>query len=510
MKKVISLLTTLFILHAYTQATVKPNSLFSNNGVIQQGVEIPVWGTANVNEKITVEFAGQTASTVATNGKWMIKLKPLKASNTAYTMTIKGENTVTISNVLIGEVWLCSGQSNMGFPVRSVKPVGEYAKAEEVLKDAENYPLIRQFSVPLIKHTSTPAITDDANGKWYVCNSVNAKDFTAVGYFFARELHKKLNIPIGIIKSAYGGTAIENWISKETLDAFPELKSIFENFEKQMTEFPKKLADYEKNEKYLLEEYSRDSSNAVQLGKPLPRKPAAPMSPVERGGPTGLWNTMVSPLVPYPVKGCVWYQGEANAGRGLQYRTLLPALINSWRKAWNAEELPFIIIQIPGWKNHFPELREAQLLTTQKLKNTSMVVITDCDDTVDVHPGNKEPVGIRASLQARALVYGEKNLVHSGPTFKSMKIEGNKIILSFDYVGGGLEAKGGVLKDFVIAGADKKFVPANAVIEKNKVVVWADGIEKPVAARLGWRLNPQVNLYNKEGLPATAFRTDIE
>ena len=491
-------------------ATVKPNTLFSNNGVLQQGVAVPVWGTANNNESVTVQFAGQTLTTTATNGKWMVTLQPLKASNTPATMVITGENTVTINNLLVGEVWLCSGQSNMGFPVRSVRALPPYASVTEVMRDAQNYPLLRQYTIPLIKSVTRPAIKDDANGKWLTCDSINVKNFSAVAYFFARELQRKLQVPVGIINSSYGGTAIENWISKETLESFPELNSLFTNYQKALSDFPKKLEDYQKNEKYLLEAYSRDSADARQYNREMPRKPSPPMSPAERGGPTGLWNTMVYPLIPYAIKGCVWYQGEANAGRGLQYRTLLPALINSWRFAWHNADIPFIIIQIPGWKNHAPELREAQWLTTQKVKNSSMVVITDCDDTVDVHPGNKEPVGIRAALQAKALVYGEKKTEYMGPVYESMKVDGNKVILTFSHCNGGLEAKGGELKDFTIASSDKKFVPAKAVIEKNKVVLTAEGIDKPVAVRLGWRLCPQVNLYNKDGLLASSFRTDVE
>jgi sialate O-acetylesterase len=217
---------------------------------------------------------------------------------------------------------------------------------------------------------------------------------------------------------------------------------------------------------------------------------------------------MISPLIPYPIKGCVWYQGEANGGRGLQYRTLLPALINSWRKSWGLGDFPFLIVQIPGWKGHQPELREAQLLTWQKLPNTAMTVINDCDDTSDVHPGNKQPVGERLALAARAIAYGD-NIEYSGPVYKTMKIDGNKAILTFTHVGKGLMAKNGELKDFVIAAADKKFVAAKAEIMGNMVIVSAEGINNPVAVRLGWRFSPQVNLYNKDGLPATPFRTDV-
>jgi sialate O-acetylesterase len=490
------------------QATVKPNSLFADNMVLQRGVEVPVWGTAKDGESVTVEFLGQKRTTVTSNGKWIIKLAALKEGG-PFEMRITGENTVTIKNILVGEVWLCSGQSNMGFPVRSVRAIGNYPKVDEVLKDAQNYPMVRQFAIPLKKYTATPAIVDDVNGKWKVCDSITAKDFTAVGYFFARELYKKLNIPIGIINSSYGGTQCENWISKETLESFPELSSIFTNYQKAMSEFAGKVEKYKVDEAKLLEKYSADSAIAVTAKKELPRKPTIPLTPAERGGPTGLYNTMISPLMPYAIKGAVWYQGEANGGRGLQYRTLLPALINNWRSKWGIGDFPFLIVQIPGWKGHQPELREAQLLTWQKVPNTTMTVINDCDDTLDVHPGNKQPVGERLSLAARAIAYGEK-IEYAGPVYESMKIDGSTIILSFSHLGKGLVAKDGELKDFVIAGSDKKFVPAKAVIKGNTVVVSADGINNPVAVRLGWRLSPQVNLYNQEGLPATPFRTDIQ
>ncbi len=487
------------------KADVKPNSLFGPNGVLQQGVEVPVWGTASIGEKVVVEFAGQKMQTVSTDGKWIVKLKPLKANSTPQEMVITGNNKVSIANILIGEVWLCSGQSNMGFPLRSIVPINGYPSLDKVLEDAVNYPLVRQFSIKVIKSTSTPAKIDDVNGKWNVCDPNTAKDFSAVAYFFGRDLFKKLQVPIGLINSSYGGTAIENWISKETLDSFPELNSIMVNYEKAMNQFPAKLKDFENaaNQKYKV-----DSALAVQNKSGMPKRATPPMSPAERGGPSGLYNTMISPLIPYAFKGCLWYQGEANGSRGMQYRTLLPALINNWRTQWGMGDFPFVFIQIPGWKGHYPELREAQLLTWKNIKNTAMTVITDCDDSLDVHPGNKQPVGERALLQASALAYGGK-AEYSGPVYESMKVEGDRVILSFTHLGSGLMVKGNELKDFVIAGEDQKFVPAKAEIKGKQVIVSAVGITNPKAVRMGWRLSPQVNLYNKEGLCAPAFRTDV-
>ncbi|MEI8086712.1 MAG: sialate O-acetylesterase [Paludibacter sp.] len=509
-KNVLTILFLAFVLVGKLSAAgVKPNSLFSDNAVFQRAVEVPIWGTADNGEKITVEFNGQKVETVAENGKWMLKLKAMKENSIPQNLVITGKNVITLKNILVGEVWLCSGQSNMGFPLRSVRALGDYPKVAEVLKDAQNYPLVHQFSVPLKKSTDIPAVVDDVNGKWNVCDSKNAENFSAVAFFFGRDLFKKLNVPIGLINSSYGGTACENWMSKETLESFPELKSIMENYNKAIKEFPAKLQGFQLNQASLAEQFTKDSTVAVLQGKALPKKPTAPMSPAERGGPTGLWNTMISPLIPYAIKGAVWYQGEANASRGLQYRTLLPALINNWRTAWKQGDFPFLIVQIPGWKNHFPELKEAQLLTWQKVPKTSMTVTYDLDDTLDVHPGNKQPVGERLVLAARAVAYGEK-IEYSGPVYQSMKVDGNKIILTFTHVGTGLVAKCAELKDFTIAGDDKVFVPAKAEIVKDKVIVTAEGVDNPVAVRAGWRLCPQMNLYNNENLPATPFRTDLQ
>ena len=496
-----------FLLCASGFAQVKPNSLFTDNMILQRGVAVPVWGTASDGESVTVEFAGQKVSATTTNGKWMAKLNPLKEGG-PFTMTISGSNTITIKNILVGDVFLCSGQSNMGFPVRSIRAIGNYPKVSEIIADAANYSMIHQYKVPLKKSEDIPAPVTDAGGKWFVCDTTTVKDFSAVAYLFARELQKKIKIPIGIINSSYGGTPAQNWISKDSLEANPLLKPILENYYKALAEFPAKLAKYNDDIAKTMAKYSVDSAKAVEAHKEIPRKPTAPLTPAERGGPSGLYNTMILPLAPYAIKGAVWYQGEANGGQGIQYRSLLPTLINNWRSLWGIGNFPFMIVQIPGWKGHQPELREAQLLTYQKIPNTSMTVINDCDDTLDVHPGNKQPVGERLALAARGLVYKEK-IEFMGPIYQSMKVVGNTIELTFTHIGKGLVAKDGDLKDFTIAGSDKKFVPATAVIKDNKVIVSTEGINKPEAVRMGWRLCPQVNLYNEEGLPASPFRTDV-
>lgn len=499
------------ILFVYTSvhAKVIPNSLFSSNMVLQQGVIVPVWGKANEGENIDLYFNGQHLTTVTKNGKWIVYLTPMKATTVPLKMIIVGENNIEINNVLIGEVWLCSGQSNMAFPIFAVKPIGDAEKLSNVINSAQHLPLLRQFSIPLRKSESIPEKIEDVDGRWLVCDSNNVKSFSAVAFFYARALFDKLKVPIGFINSSYGGTAIENWISKETLLEYPAALSIFKNYSKAINEFPQKLEKYKNEEPALIEKFMIDSIQAKVSNSEIPKKPTPPMSPAERGGPNGLYNTMIYPLLPYSIKGVIWYQGEANASRGVQYRELLPALIKEWRADWNNKDLPFFYVQIPGWKNHYPELKEAQMLTLQKVKNTAMTVIYDVDDTLDVHPGNKQPVGQRLSLAARALVYGEESLEYMGPIYKSMEIDYESIIISFDHVKA-FSIKGNEVKDFFIAGADKQFYPATVKVVKNKLIVFCDKVKKPIAVRAGWRFCPQLNIYNEADLPISPFRTDIE
>ena len=488
------------------RANVKPNSLFSNNAVLQQKIPVPVWGVASDGEKISVDFDGQHLSTVAVNGKWMVKLMPLKAGG-PFTMTVKGDNTVVIKNIMVGEVWLCSGQSNIEWPLYKVIPQGKYPALKEILKDAQNYPAIRQFFVPLHTYTDIPSPVDDVNGQWTVCDSVAAKRFSAVSYFFAKDLYNRLKVPIGFINSTYGGTPAENWTSEKVLDSIPGLRSLLTNYRTALNSLPVRQKNFDDNRTAIFAKFSTDSAILAKQHKDIPNRPLRPINPADRGGPGGLYNTMLVPLIPYAIKGVVWYQGEANADGGIQYRALFPAMINNWRSVWGMGKMPFLFVQIPGWKGIKPELREAQLLTWQTVPYTSMTVITDCDDTVSVHPPNKQPVGERLALAAMALAYHNK-IEYAGPEYKSMKINGDRIELTFTHTGAGLVSKNGELKDFTIAGYDKNFVPARAIIKGDKVIVFSPEIARPVAVRLGWRVCPQVNLYNKEGLVASAFRTD--
>jgi sialate O-acetylesterase len=490
----------------HAKADVVINPLFSDNAVLQQGVAVPVWGTAADGEQITIEFDGQRLQAIANGGNWMVKLKPLKAGG-PFDMTIKGNNSFILHNILVGEVWLAGGQSNMEKTVgpRKPQPDTENWQAEAA---TANYPMIREFSVAHTAGSYTPNTT--VTGKWAVCDSVTVKKFSAVGYFFARDLYQKLKIPIGIIHSSVGGTPAEKWLSKEALAQNPDLSSLVTTYEKAIKDFPTQLADFKANESTLIEKWVADTLKAHEEKKPIPRKPTAPVDPVKAGDCGGLYNSMIAPLVPYAIKGVIWYQGESNSSRASQYKILFPALIQDWRAKWNEGDFPFLFVQIAPYHGHPPELREAQLLTFLNTPNTAMVVTTDCvDSTYNLHPAQKQPVGLRLSLAARALAYKEK-IEFSGPIYQSVKFDGNRATLSFTHVANGFIPKSGTIGGFVIADATNpiRFVPAKATVDGNNVIVYADGVSNPVAVRYNWLNIPKDNFYNTDNLPASPFRTD--
>lgn len=471
-------------------AEVKPHALFSDNAVLQQGVSVPVWGTAKDGEKVTVKFAGQEVATTAQGGKWRVRLKPLKAGG-PFTMTIVGENTIELKNILIGEVWVCSGQSNMQWPLSAS------ANAQEHIANSKD-PMLRLFTVP---RRATDAPESDVQGNWVECAPESVSGFSAVGYFFGRDLRKALNVPVGLINTSYGGTPAEAWTSRRVLESNPVLRGYLERHELAVRNYPQAL-----------ERYKAAEEKAKAEGRQPPRPPVHPAQSPQR--PCGLYNAMIAPLMPYAIKGVIWYQGESNVGRAYEYRTLFPAMIRNWREDWGQGDFPFLFVQLAPFmkivtepeESAWAELREAQLLTL-KTPKTGMAVITDVGDPDDIHPKQKEPVGARLALAARHIAYGER-IVYSGPIYKSMKVEGNKIVLSFDHVGSGLVAKDGDLKGFTIAGEDRKFYNAQAEIKGNTVVVSCPQVERPIAVRYGWANCPVVNLFNKEGLPASPFRTD--
>jgi len=477
-------------------AVVKPHGLFTDNAVLQQGQKVPIWGTADDGEKVTVKFCGQGVSTVAKGGKWKVWLKPLKAGG-PFKMTICGKNSVELKNVLVGEVWICSGQSNMQWNVKGS------TDAEKVIAECKD-PMLRLITIPRVSkdeaQTELPAASPGQPPvAWQECSPETLPAFSAVGYFFGKHLRAALKVPVGLISSNVGGTPAEAWTKRGVLEKeFPE---IFANHAEAIKNWPK----VEVRNKEIL-------AKAKAAKKQVPRLPQNPTTSMQR--PCGLYNAMIVPLEPYAVAGAIWYQGESNAGRAFQYRKLFPAMIQNWRKDWGyafpflfVQLAPFMKIEAEPKESGWAELREAQLLTALNLPKTAQAVITDVGDENDVHPKQKDPVGARLALAARAIAYGEK-IEFSGPAYASMKVQGNKAILSFTHLGGGLAAKDGALKGFAIAGADKKFVNAQAEIQGDKIVVCSDKVAKPVAVRYGWANFPVVNLWNKVGLPASPFRTD--
>lgn len=486
----------LFLNVLAADAGVKLPSIFSDNMVLQQKREIPVWGKADPGEMVTVTIRNQKESTIAgADGKWIVKLKPIQADTNPLKMTVTGKNSVSCRNILIGEVWICSGQSNMNFRVSNA------ANSEEEIATADN-PNIRLFS---LKRNIAYEPQDDCDGEWTECNPRTVGEFSAVGYFFGRELTHAINVPVGLIQTAVGGSPAEAWTRYNTLNAFLDFRPILARFGQAILEFPAKQTIYEQQ----LQKWELTEPNTRG------RKPRPPLGPDHHHRPAGLYNGMIAPLIPYAIAGAIWYQGEnnANTDRSYQYRSLFPTMIQDWRELWGQGDFPFLFVQLANYRrvedepgeSDWAELREAQLMTLS-LPNTGMAVAIDIGEADDIHPKNKQDVGYRLTLAARHKVYGE-DIVYSGPLYESMIIANGKAHIRFKHIGGGLMSKG-PLKGFAVAGRDRKFVWAEAEIEGNTVTVWNETIPDPVAVRYAWADNPVCNLYNTEGLPASPFRTD--
>jgi sialate O-acetylesterase len=617
-------------------AQVKLPQLIRDSMVLQRDSKINIWGWASKGEKIKIKFNGKNfKATTNANGKWIVQLPPMKAGG-PYAMSIDGNNHLVINNILIGDVWLCSGQSNMVHQMKlhSVRYANEIANA--------NFPEIRHFWIPAMTDLKGPH-DDLPTGYWKSANPQDVLEFSAVGYFFAKNIYEKYHIPIGLINASVGGTPIEAWTSEEGFEKFPNIDAVIQKNKdtSYINNVTKKVAvnsDQKQIDKgmtgswydttYIPKEwrtinipgywedqgiknldgvvwYRREINvpaamanvpakvflgrivdadflylngkmvgnttyqypqrryqipgGVLQAGKNIfvirvinnsgkggfvPDKPycliagtdtidlkgywqyrvGEVFSPVPSDGnnfssqnqPTALYNAMVAPLINYTIKGFLWYQGEANSSRGKEYIKLQPAMIADWRNKWQQGDLPFLYVQLPGFMdyNYLPsesqwaELREAQLKSLS-VPNTGMAVAIDLGEWNDIHPDRKKEVGERLALTAEKIVYGE-NIVYSGPLYQSATIDGNKITITFTNVGSGLIANDGEeLSQFAIAGPDKKFVWAKAKIQGDKVIVWNDEIQNPMYVRYAWADNPvNPNLYNKEGLPASPFRTD--
>ena len=615
--------------------------LVADHMVLQRDQAIKLWGQADPDEKVSLQFAGQRAVTRAdSTGHWQVALTPVAAGG-PYELTVQGKNKLVLRDVLVGDVWLCSGQSNMDWMVKDA------ADPEQTIA-AATYPTIRLFQVP--RHMSTTLMDQLDSGIWQLCSPATINTFSAVAYFFGRHLHQHLDVPIGLIQSSWGGTKIETWMSASaigsleayqqeiaTLSSF-ELEKLSKAAEKQYEAWKANLAQYDQGmqdgqalwaqpdvdtatwqnvtvpsywehvgfegldgvvwlrkefvltqevaEKpitlhlgpiyhadityvngqkvgEILEEdrrweprsypvpaqYVKAGSNTLTVrvenyggkgglyGKPeevylsaagyrqplhgqwklkssTRNLPARPKKIGPNSKPTLLYNAMIHPLSSYPIKGVIWYQGESNVSQAEAYRTLFPLMIQDWRQQWGYD-FPFLFVQLPGFgppavqpaESKWAALREAQLRTLS-VPHTGMAITIDIGDTYSIHPLNKQDVGQRLALAARKVAYGE-DIVYSGPVYDTMKVEGNTIRIYFKHTGAGLRAESTTLPEFAIAGEDRQFVPAQAIIKEHTVLVWSNEVPHPVAVRYGWADNPvQANLYNDQVLPAAPFRTD--
>ena len=495
------LVTALLAATTAARADVRLPAVVGSNMVLQREAPLPIWGWADPGEQVTVTLGdAKQSATAGDNGRWEIKLPAMKSGGGPLTMTIQGKNTLTLNNILIGEVWVGSGQSNMQWSVIAS------AKAKEEIESAK-HPRIRLFLVPLVP-SGTPA--ENVNASWQECSPDSIPQFSAVLYFFGREIQKDLDVPVGLIATSWGGTAIQPWIPPAGYASEADLKQEGENAANAARSYPETV----KNTLPAYKKWLEQTEKLVAEGKNPPPPPAYPNHPLNsNGAPTGLYNGMIHPLVPFAIRGALWYQGESNRGQGMKYHTYMKALITGWRKVWNQGDFPFLFVQLAPFRydqnsTALPEIWEAQTATLA-VPNTGMAVTTDITTVNDIHPPNKQDVGKRLALWALANTYGRKDLVYSGPLFDSMQVEGDKIRIKFKHVGGGLASHDGKpLSWFAIAGEDKKFHQAQATIDGESVVVQSPDVKQPVAVRFGWDQIAEPNLQNKAGLPASPFRTD--
>lgn len=493
---------------------VQLNNLFTDGAVLQRGASVPVWGTARSGEKISVSLQSSHASTVASGGRWMVRLNGhgLKTGG-PYTLTVTGDNRIERS-VLVGEVWIASGQSNMQLSLAAT------VNGDKVAAESAD-PELHLFTVPRLPAGSP---LENANGKWEAAGPETTPGFSAVGYYFGRDLRKALRVPVGIIHTSWGGTPAQSWTREKDLRANPSLSYYATDFDKTLADYPAALKAYREAKA----SYDKAAAGGETKGD-APKPPANPLTTPYR--PSSLYNGMIAPLIPYAIRGAIWYQGESNAGKAYEYRTLFPLMIRSWRDAWGEGDFPFYLVQLAPFgpitrgpeDSNWAVLREAQLYTTQTMPNTGMAVITDYGNPVDIHPRDKEPVGHRLALLTLKNVYG-RDVVASGPVYDSVRFEGRQAIVRFRDVDGGLMSKEVVLAGtpeaeranntdkaltgWTVAGPDKVFHMARAEIRGDTVVVSSQEVEHPVAVRYGWANTPIVNLFNKAGLPASPFRTD--
>lgn len=493
---------TISVLNAL--ADVKPASIFTDNMVLQQEMKVPVWGKSAPGEKVTVRFSGQAVETAAdAAGNWRADLAPLETSAESAELVVSGtDSSVKLTNVLVGEVWLCSGQSNMERTMWVLK------LPEDEIAASTNYPLLRLFKVEHKANPERPEVS--VKGGWSASTVETAGGFSGTATYFGRALCRDLGVPVGLIQSAWSGTPAEAWTGRVALEKLPFMPErlcsaddVRKNYtpEKAQTDLQQKIAEWEQK---------------IAAGEKAGRKPELWNPYTDSWQPATLFNGMVAPLVPFAMRGVIWYQGESNAGRAAEYHELFSAMIRNWREIWGQGDFPFLYVQLANFKavqtepvesgEFWPLLREAQAQTLAE-PNTAMAVITDVGDANDIHPKDKKTVGERLALAARAKAYGE-DVVYSGPVFQGFEIKDGKAIVRLNSVGGGLVAKGVKLTGFAVAGEDRQWHWADAQIQGDVVVLSSPDVRAPLAVRYNWANNPVGNLYNREGLPASLFRTD--
>jgi len=509
----------LLLATATLHAEVKLPAIFSDGMVLQQLQLVRIWGSADAGEEVKVSIGEQAHSIVTdSSGQWSVTLNPMNANAQPADLVVAGTNTITLKNVLVGEVWICSGQSNMQWTVKQA------GKAEEEIA-AASHPQIRMFNV--VRNPSMTPQTD-CQGAWKEATSTNVGEFSAVGYFFGRHLHQVLKVPVGLINTSWGGTRIEAWTSSEALaerpcanDLIADWKDVTAKWDgpKEQAAFDQHKTDWQAEVKKIDEENANLPADQKKTKLQAPRPADDPTKTPHQ--PSVLFNGMVAPLVPYGIKGAIWYQGESNQKRAFQYQELLPTMINDWRKQW-VDAFSFYIVQLanfgngravttePGVADTWAELQEAQTLTAQTLDKCGIAFINDIGEQNDSHPKNKQEVGRRLALWALAKDYGKTGTEFSGPLYQSSVVQGDKVRIQFEHTGTGLKTRDdGELKHFQISGADQKWVWAKAKIEGNEVVVWSETVPEPVGVRYAWASWPEgANLINAEGLPASCFRTD--
>jgi sialate O-acetylesterase len=485
--------------------------VFSDGMVLQRDQKVPVWGWADPGAEVRVAFAGKNTTAKADeNGRFVVRLKKMKASAEPQILVVKSAGeTIEVKNVLVGEVWLCSGQSNMQWPVSR-------AMDFEVEQAAANYPLIRMF---LTGRNVNLEPQQDCTGMWKVCSPDEIGEFSATAYFFGREIHKELGVPVGLIRSCWGGTRIEAWSPMASLERFPSVMDDKAKLDRWATKY--NAVEVEQQYAQALEEWEPKRQQAKADGRKPPKKPKKKVHPHENQNyPANLYNAMIHPLIPYGIRGAIWYQGEANAhavDQAMFYRDLLGNMVSEWREDWG-DDFPFYAVQLVNFKQPqaapvedtpWAFIRESFLKFHKEVPKVGIAVGIDVGEADNIHPTNKQAIGKRLAHQALAKTYGKK-VVPGGPIYKSFKRDGNKMVIQFDDIGSGLVEQGGEpLKTFAIAGADRQFVEAQAVIVGDTVVVSSEKVPEPGAVRYAWANNPVgCNLFNKEGFPASPFRTD--